>query len=94
MPPIERLTTRRDDPGGQDADGGRLPGTVRAEQAEDLAGPDPEVEPVDGPEVRSRVGLGQTDRLDDRRPVAAGVASSGVAAVVVVMAPSAQYRPV
>src|SRR6185312_4503758 len=49
----------------QHQDRRRLAGAVRPEQAEDLAGPDLEVDAVDG--RRALVALDQPGRLDDRR---------------------------
>src|SRR5207247_6311918 len=44
----QRLACRRANARGEDADGGRLTGAVRAEHAEELAVADGEVERVDG----------------------------------------------
>ena len=49
----------RHDPGGQHPRGGRLAGPVRAEQAEDLPGPDVQAQLVHRGEVGARVDLGQ-----------------------------------
>ena len=68
----EGLAARRDDPGREHADRRRLSRTVGAEQPEDLTHAHLQVEPVDGPEVRARIGLGEADRLDDGRPVPEG----------------------
>src|ERR1700733_10162539 len=65
----ESLTTRGDDTGGQDADRRGLAGAIRTEQPEHLACPNPQVEAVDGTEVRPRIGLGETEGLDDGGPV-------------------------
>ena len=61
----ERLPRGRDDAGREHPGGRRLAGAVGPEQAEDLAGRDAEVEPVDRPEVRSGVDLRQLDGADD-----------------------------
>ena len=58
MPPTQRLPDGRDHAGGEHAGGGRLAGAVRAEQAEDLAALDGEVEAVDREDV-ARVDLGE-----------------------------------
>src|ERR1700722_3423023 len=63
------LTTRGDDTGGQDADRRGLAGAIRTEQPGQLACPNLQVEPVDGTEVRPRIGLGETKGLDDGCPV-------------------------
>ena len=57
----EGLARRRDDPGREHPGGRRLAGTVGAEQAEDLAGVDGEVEPVDRSEVGPGIDLGEVD---------------------------------
>jgi hypothetical protein len=66
--PDPRLARRRDHPRCQHADGGRLPGAVRSEQAEHLAPPDRQVERLDrvhgpaaaGEDLRERDGADDT----------------------------------
>ena len=60
----ERLSRRRDHARGQHARGGGLAGAVGAEQPEDLALGDGQVEPVDRGDA-ARVDLGQIDGADD-----------------------------
>ena len=71
-PGEERPAGRRDHPGGEHAGGGGLAGPVRPEQAEDLPGPDVEVEPVDRGEVGAGIHLGQVLGMDDGVRLAAG----------------------
>ena len=63
------LAARRDHPGGEHPGRGRLARSVRAEEPEDLAGPDGQVEGVDRLEVGTRIDLGQVDG-PDHLPVA------------------------
>ncbi len=69
-PAEERPSRGRDHARGEHPGGGRLPGTVGPEQAEDLTGLDVEVELVDRGEVRFRIDLGQVLGMDDRVPLA------------------------
>src|SRR5262245_23875014 len=62
--PDVRAAARRDDARREHAGGGRLPGAVRTEQPEDLAGAHGEVEAVDRADV-ARVDLGQGVSTDD-----------------------------
>ena len=61
----EGPSRRRDDPGREHPGRRRLPGAVRAQEAEDLALVDREVQVVDGAEVGAGVDLGEVDRADD-----------------------------
>ena len=67
MPPTIARALGRDDPRGQHADGRRLAGAVRAEQPEDLAAVDAQVEVLDRPERAAAAveDLGQTVGDDD-----------------------------
>ena len=62
---------RRHHPGREHPGRRGLPGAVRAEQPEDLPGPDVEVELVHGGEVSPAVDLGQLLGMDDGRQVGA-----------------------
>ena len=65
-PGEERPSGGRHDPRGQHPRGGGLPRPVRSQQAEDLAGLDVKIQPVDRGEVRTRVDLREVLGMDDR----------------------------